>query len=251
MKKTRFAVIADCIFTFFALWLLFTCVFKFLSLNLPAAASAAFFTAAALSLILFYVLSSLRKKKILKKKEEEEKDSLSLHLSLSSDEYVCSLVKNIFDENYKISLNTLIGGRERIVPLFRMQPASADVIAEAVKRYSHEELTFLCNDLSPEGRSLAEKLNLKVIYIEEIYLKLKKQGCLPEKYILSERRKRTFKDKLKLYLSKGNCKPFFWCGAGLLFFSLFALFPLYYIISGSALVLISLFIKIFSYRRAL
>ena len=57
--------------------------------------------------------------------------------------------------------------------------------------------------------------------------------------------RRTLRAKLRRTFSKRNAYPFFVSGAGLLVMSLFVFFPVYYLISGSILLVVSVLIRIF------
>lgn len=246
MKKINFTVVSDSVFTFLCVWLTALCIFRYYSFSLPLSIFLGALFAAAAAVAAYLILYSVRSKKILKKRDEEEKAKLMLHLALSDEEYILNLLSALFKDKFRKTSSSLINGSERIVPLFFMQPVSADKIAETVKKYQRDKITVYCNDMSSEAKKLCSRLHVNAIYSSDVYLSLKSASLLPEKYICEENAKRTLKDKLKEWFSSANCKPFFVCGSGLLVLSLFAVFPVYYLISGSVLVITSLALKLIS-----
>lgn len=136
---------------------------------------------------------------------------------------------------------------QKIFLLFCMQPLSADEIASGIKRTGGKSFTVYCNELSPQARELCERFLIKVTDGTQIYAKLKAENALPEKYVCGERQKNTFRRRLKICFRKSNSRSFFLSGTALLLLSFFAFFPLYYLISGSLLLLAALFIRIFGY----
>lgn len=126
--------------------------------------------------------------------------------------------------------------------MFSVEPLSADKIAEKVKRFPKREITIYCNALSPAATKLCADLKLNAVCADEVYLLFKRHGLLPEKYICDPP-KRTFKDSLLSFTDKANGKSFILGGIGLLIFSLFTLFPIYYLISGSILTVFGLAVR--------
>ncbi len=249
MKKTLLSVVFDTIFTFFSVGLIVLCFLRYFGVKTPIAALLAVFAAAAASGGVYLLLFSAMERRNLKGKDEETKNKLMLHLTLSEEGYVLSLMKSLCGDPYQISASTLVYRNERIVPLFTMQPASADDVAYILKRFQRDKITVWCNDLSPEAKNLCARLHISVVYGANVYLNAKKAGLLPEKYLCEEYTKRTFSDRLKIYFAKANSRPFFLCGTGLLILSLFTFFPLYYMISGSVLTIAALFVRLFGYEK--
>ena len=77
---------------------------------------------------------------------------------------------------------------------------------------------------------------------------LKKENFLPSHNLCEHASTPQNKKRLHLYFAKSNSRRFLLGGVLILLTSLITPFPLYYLIFGSALVLSSIFVRIFGYR---
>jgi hypothetical protein len=68
---------------------------------------------------------------------------------------------------------------------------------------------------------------------------LKKQNLLPEKFIFEGVKKPNIFKRIKAKFNKKLCLPLFFCGLSLTLFSFFTFFPIYYIITGGILLILS------------
>lgn len=82
---------------------------------------------------------------------------------------------------------------------------------------------------------------------EEIYALFSRTDTIPETLICGEIPRRTARTRLRIAFSKRNAYPFFVSGAGLLVMSLFVFFPIYYLVTGSLLLIASVCIRAFGY----
>ena len=82
---------------------------------------------------------------------------------------------------------------------------------------------------------------------DEIFSLFERTGTTPERLICGEIPRPKLKARLRRVFSKKNARPFFTGGILLLFMSLFTFFPLYYLITGSILLLSSVFIRVLGY----
>lgn len=176
--------------------------------------------------------------KFLLSRDEKNKKLLSLHLSLSSDDEIKKLLKSYLGEGTKISGTRLICGENLFFFDFRMHPLTEDDVAKVIKRKG-EKKTLLCVAISPEGAQLAQNFSIEVRTIERLYGDFKEKGLLPEKYAFDGAPKLSLLRRVKNRFSRKLCAPLFWSGASLLFLSYFTFFPLYYIVSGSIMLILS------------
>lgn len=233
MKKINFNVLSDTLFSFFSAWLVSVCALRLIKVPKIPAVLAGLFISLAFALTVFFILYSSSEKKRLKKREREEKERLMLHLSLSPDGEVLSLLKPITE-------NT-----GTAVPRFTLKPVEAEAVAEIFKARRGKEITLFCDEISADGKKLCSDIGIKVVDGMKTYLLLKEKEALPKEYFPAKKGKKKLKEKLSACFSPSNANTFFRCGAGLLILSFFTLFPLYYIISGSLLVVASLVMRFF------
>lgn len=249
MKRTNLTIILDCLLTFLGLGLVFLCCMRYYGLPLLPSVIASALLAFSFAFPFGLFLIKRRKKSYLKRRDEEEKNKLMLHLTLLSDRETLRLLSSTLPAPFTEENATVKRENKRYIPLFTMQPVSADEIVRLVKKYESENVVLWVNELTTEAKGIADKLNVEVLSGKEVYLALKQAELLPEHYRLEEKSKRTPRERAERYFAKGNSRSFFWCGVGLLFLSFFTFFPTYYVISGSILILLSLAVTWLGYRK--
>lgn len=196
------------------------------------------------------LLHTKHRKRQLGKKETEEKNAFMLHLALERPERVRALLLSAFGKDGKdahCEKDELCIDGVTVVSSFTMQPVSADEVAQLIRLYGEEPFSIVCNALSPESAALLSSFGKKAILGDEVYALCKRTDCIPEKLICGEIPHRTVKTKLTRAFSKKNARPFFVSGLVLLCMSLFTLFPLYYLITGSVLLISAVAVRAFGY----
>lgn len=232
MKKFDLPLYSDTAFFAFSVGLTGLCVLRYYRFPLWAACLLALCLAVVTGVAVFLFLSERKKGKRLRQKDAEEREKLMLHLALSPE------------KNIEKIFSPLLSEEEKIYLLFTMQPLSADKIAEALKE-TNGSFSVWCNAMTAEAKKLCDDFSVKIKEGTEIYFLLKENRLLPEKYICGERKKESFREKIKKFTDRKNAKNFLIGGSMLLFFSLFSFFPVYYLLSGIALLVAALFIRIF------
>lgn len=250
MKKFDFPLIADVLFYSASAWLILVGIFRWFRIPTGVCFAAATLLALALGAILYFFLSARHRRRALGKKERETRDKLMLHLALERDERVRAALlealtadgREAHCEKDAISLEGT-----PLIPIFTMQPVSADAVALLLKEYGTQPFTVACNALSPEAEKLLASFSRTAMTGAEIYELFARTDKLPETYICGEIPRRTVRSKLRRAFSKRNAYPFLVCGMGLLIMSLFVFFPIYYLISGSILLSAAILIRAFGY----
>ncbi len=238
MKKINFALISDVFFfTLCAFFISFTAVRYFFKSAVTAAIVGAGF-AAAVCLITLFTLIKKRERLIVLTLGESERKSLSLHLSTLSESAVLNLFEKALDGTYPVG-NHLESDETEYRFDFKMSPVNPDDIARIIRGRCQKKIELYCCGVSPEALSLAEDFSVKVVCVAEIYSILKDKDLLPEKYALGEVKKHGFLSKVKKRFNRRLCPSLFFSGFFLLFFSFFTFYPLWYVIAGSVLTLLS------------
>lgn len=242
MRRINLPLILDTLFAAFCAFLLFFTALRYYTRNAYLAlgfAIAAFLLFGALS---YLYISKKQNKKLLISRDEKQKKLLSLHLSLSSDESVSKLLAECLkrnDETFEIKNGTIVIGNCTYFYNFKMQPISEDDVAKVIKINCDGEKVILCNRISAEAMILCESFLIEVKQIDYVYNLLKEKQLLPEKYVYEGQKKPGIFKKIKARFSRKICAPLFWSGLALLVLSYFTFFPLYYIISGGIMLILS------------
>ena len=242
MRKINLPLILDTLFAGACAFLLFFTAIRYYTKNVYIAlafAIAAFLLFGCLS---FLYISRKQNKKLLLSRDEKQKKLLSLHLSLSSDEANCELFEKLLsDEEIKAETkgNKIYAGGKVYFFEFKMQPISEVDVAKAIKFKCEESKVIYCCLASAEAAALAENFLIEIKQIDFIYDKLKEKELLPEKYVYEGAKKIRVWKKIKARFNRKICAPLFWSGLALLFLSYFTFFPIYYIVSGSVMLILS------------
>ena len=229
----------DTAFTAVASFLLFFTAIRFYTKNAVIGLIFGTVAFALFGALAFLYISRKQNKSLLISRDEKHKKLLSLHLSLSSDDYVKALMKKALGEEAKIRGKRVICGDKEYYFYFKMQPLSEDEVAQVIKRKTENEKIIFCNKTSVEAVMLAESFNIKITCIDEIYALLKSKELLPEKYVYEGAQKISLLKRIKARFSRRICAPLFWSGTALLGLSYFTFYPVYYIISGGIMLVLS------------
>ncbi len=197
-------------------------------------------------------LQHKRKHHFLKKSEEQTKQKLSLHLALLSDEQKTAFFQNIFSTE---EMPARRFGRLRIITndafyflKFTLAPVRADDILAYARIKTNKQKNLLCLDIDNDARLLCKQLQIEIHTAEAVYLLIKERNALPEIYLGSETKLDKQNRRRKLWFAKRNCKRFLVSGSLLLITSFITPFAYYYLIIGSALFIIAIYVRIFGYE---
>ncbi len=186
----------------------------------------------------FLHISRKQNAKLLISRDERHKKLLALHLSLSSDGYVKRLLKGLLGDEAKINGSRIVCDGKTFFYDFRMRALSEDDIAKIIKRGGEHKILY-CTAISPEAAVLADNFLIEVRTIDRLFSELKDKDMLPEKYVFEGAPKASVLQKVKSRFKRKLCAPLFWSGTALLALSYFSFFPVYYIVSGSIMIILA------------
>ena len=192
MRRLNLPLILDTVFAALCAFLLFFTAMRYYTRN--AALSLAFAIAACLlfGALAFLYIGRKQNKRLLLSHDEKQKKLLSLHLSLSSDEYILGLFKKGLGDEAKIRGKRVICGEQSYFFKFKMQPISEDDIARIIKLKTDGEKIIYCNTADASAAALAAHFGIRINGIDEVFALLKKNNLLPEKYVYEEAKKEKF-----------------------------------------------------------
>lgn len=242
MRRINLPLVLDTVFAGLCAFLLFFTAIRYYTRN--AYIGLAFGIAAGLlfGCLSFIYISRKQNKKLLIARDEKRKKLLSLHLSLSSDEYICDLFKKAIESEQtpaEIKGGKVFCGDKVYFFNFNMQPISEDDVARVIKYKCDESKVIYCCKCQPEAAALAENFLIDIKQIDYIFDILKEKDLMPEKFVYEGAKKISVWKKIKTRFSRKICAPLFWSGAALLALSYFTFFPIYYIVSGGIMLILS------------
>lgn len=239
MKRLNLPLALDTLFTGACAFFVFYTAVRYYTKS--AAVGLAFgITAAVLFGALAYVYISRKQNvKLLLSRDERDKKLLSLHPSLSSDGYIRRLFKNLLGEGAKISGRKVVQGDTACFFCFRLQPLNEDDVAAVIKyRYDGKKKIY-CVSATHGAAELAESFAISVTGIDGVYSALKEKNLLPEKYVYGGAKKAGTLQRVAARFNSKLAAPLFWSGTALLALSYFTFYPIYYIASGSLLLILA------------
>ena len=246
MKRLNLPLILDAFFAAACAFFLFFTAIRFYTKSAVLGLIFGICAALLFGALGFLYISNKQNKSLLLSRDEKNKKLLSLHLSLSSDEYILGLFKKGLGDEAKIRGKRVICGEQSYFFNFKMQPISEDDIARIIKLKTDGEKIIYCNTADASAAALAAHFGIRINGIDEVFALLKKNNLLPEKYVYEEAAKTGFFKRIKSRFSRKLCAPLFWSGLALLGLSYFTFFPIYYIVSGGIMLILSAVALVFN-----
>ena len=249
MRRINLPLILDTLFAALCAFLLFFTAIRYYTKNAYIALGFAICACLLFGSLCFLYLSRKQNKSLLISRDEKQKKLLSLHLSLSSDDYLCDLFEKSLttsDATAEIKGGKVYFKDEVYFFDFKMQPLNEDDVARIIKFKCDQKKIIYCCKASAEAAVLAENFLIEIKQIDEIYPILKERGLLPEKYVYEGAKKISVWKKIRARFSRRICAPLFWSGAALLALSYLTFFPVYYIVSGSIMLILSAVALVFN-----
>ena len=270
MKKFDFPLWSDTVFSFFALFLFSLCIFRLYISELWAALAASALFAAAASVLLHLWRRARHRKKFGKENKRSEVRKLAFHLAMDSPQNNAILIASslcalhgqdnkdgsqdeICRENNtpyaKIGDETVYtrDGGESFLK-FQFEKVTADELCPVI-RGEGKNKTVYAAAFTDEAYGLAKAFGVALKDADDVYSLVKDSGCMPEHLIAPPAEKRGFKEKFAFRIRKSAWRGYAFSGAFLLLFSLVTIFPVYYIVSGGVLLLLSALIRFFGKKE--
>ena len=274
MKRFDLPLWSDTVFVFSAAFLLFFCIFRFYLNGLWAAALCAFAAGGAAGVLFFLFLRARRKKKHTSEGEKAEIGKLAFHLAMDSPEHNAELIAKCLtlehergerpqNENPQCEavqaappaaevpepFAHIRGGRidtenGSTYLKFQFEAVTADELSPVI-RAEGEQKTVLGASFTDEAQKLAAAFGVTLKDAAEVYTLVKESGCMPEALISPPEQKRGFRAKLAFRVRRSAWRGYLFSGAFLLLFSLFTIFPVYYVVSGGVLLAIAAAVRFF------
>ena len=248
MKKFVFSVYSDTVFVAIVTFIFGFALFRFYLRSFALSLTLAILTAAAVAVLVFLRAQYKVNKKFLKLSDEKEIAKLAFHLALDSqDNNIERIYAALFAQNdcAKRKDNAVIVNNDVYHFAFRLEPVRADEIANLIRCGGARQKILMTADVTPEAQKLADAFGITIQRAADVYLLLKETNNLPETYILAEKMKTGWKDKLRFRIQKPMYKGYLLAGVSLLIFSLFTYFPVYYLVSGGILLCAAVAVRFF------
>ncbi|MGN0813200.1 MAG: hypothetical protein ACI4MQ_06820 [Candidatus Coproplasma sp.] len=238
VKKINLAVISDVLFFTLCAFLICFAALRYFFKSVAWAIVISTLTAVAVCLISLSLTLKKREKLIATTVGEGERKLLAIHLSTLAPDELKTLFLSALDGTYAAG-NRLADEKNEYLFAFKLSPLSCDDVAAVIKERTEKQLVLLCCALQPDAVGFAKDFNLKLMCMGEIYPLLKDKKLLPESYPFCSSVKKGVFSKVKNRFNRRLCPSLFFSGLFLLIYSFFSFYPVWYIVTGSILLLLS------------
>lgn len=239
MKKINLPLICDVTFTAFCAFILFYTALRHYSGSVYIALPFAIYAAFLFGALAFLIISGKQKKRRIIFKNAKERELLKTHLSLLSKSESAKLIAPCLEDGAKAERFRICTDDKVYYPMFTFERLTESDIAAVIKRKTEKHKVVLCNQYTPEAESLAARFGITFLCADDLFDKLKESGNLPEKYLCEEVSKSGIVQKIRAHFNKKLTLSLFLSGSGLIALSYFTFFPIYYIVSGSVLIVLA------------
>lgn len=283
MKKIDLPLWSDTVCLFLCLLLFFFAVFRF-SLPLWAALLIAFAASGAAAALLFLFLRARRKKRHASEGEKAEIGRLVFHLAMSAPETNAALLAKCLnaaaqkngadgaaaqppdapaDANadkpadkpadaeggrtplpYRAKKDAVLFEKGRALVRFRFEKVTADELSPLVRAKEERKAVF-AGAFTDEAKKLADSFGLRLVEAPEVYTLVKESGCMPDPLLAPPKPRGGFLQKLRAGVHRRAWRGYAFAGVSLLLFSLLTIFPVYYVVTGTLLLALALFVRFF------
>ena len=279
MKRLDLPLWSDTIFVFSTAFLLFFCIFRFYLRGLWAAMLCALAAGGAAGVLFFFFLRARRRKKHSSEGEKAEIGKLAFHLAMDSPEHNAELIAKCLSSGHgrtqgsegenkprsessaaepgaapaaPVPYAQIRGGRidtesGSTFLKFQFEAVTADELSPVI-RAEGEQKTVLGAAFTDEAQKLAAAFGVTLKDAAEVYSLVKESGCMPETLISPPEQKGGFRTKFAFRVRKSAWRGYLFSGVFLLLFSLFTIFPVYYVVSGGILLAIAAAVRFLGKR---
>ncbi|MGN0823536.1 MAG: hypothetical protein ACI4MB_00550 [Candidatus Coproplasma sp.] len=238
VRKINFAVLSDVLFFTLCAFLVSFTALRYFFKSVAVSIIISCLIAVAVLLISLFLTLKKRQKLIATTVGEGERKLLAIYLSTLSPDKLKSLFLDALDGAYAVD-NRIEDDENEYRFAFKLSPINCDDIAEQIRGRGEKQLVILCCSLAPDAISFAKDFSTKTLCVGEIYPLLKKKGLLPENYPFASSVKKGVFSKVKKRFNRRLCPSLFFSGLFLLIYSFFSFYPVWYIVTGSVLTLLS------------
>lgn len=253
MSRFKVVRIVDFLFKMFVIFLVSFAWIRFYVYDLTMTLLVSIPVTLALSYIMFVILNMRKNKKQISAKQLQQCEEcfISFQLMTKSDQlnFLYELIPNEFEkkkEKQHIKYNSN-DAKCALVPLTEFDIINDTQLLNCVKSFlsGYKKVIIICGNYTDSAKKMSKAFkNIQVILLnkQETYanLFLEYNKFPANDCITKNATKLTFKDILKLSISKEKTKGYFISGIFLIFASIIIPYSLYYIIFGSCLLVLSL-----------
>ena len=252
MKSLKLSILSDAFFIFVCLFFFLYGVFLYSGVR--------FFLTLILSTLISCVITAfitllfcyLNEKNISKKSKNSYIESLYVYLSTKKQSEILSLFykayqyKNV-DAVKKENCIEVLNGETAIYFAFNLEKTDANQIVRILNSSTTKNVTIYACDYSENAKKLSQfyKNSLTLYDIYNAYDVLNKSNLLIDENLLPRLKRHSLKNIISGIFNYKNSKKFATLGIFIIIISTFSFFPIYYIVFGTILIILAVYLKFF------
>ena len=254
MYKYKIAKICDYIFFGLVFFVIFYGWTNFYQKNTILSFAVAITCSFIIIIIMNFFISKKNEKERLTQQQKEIILNYSTQLKFSDRKKVLTYFENIF-KNSKIKKNYILKEETIIYPFFNTERFT---LTDLIKIYSEIEsekinnVYILSSVFDADCYNIVKQIknkNIQLFDAQKTYNEFIKNKSLPENVIDAKPQKLNLKELLKFIISPKRTKHYLILGLILILSSFFVIYKLYYLITGSILLILALLTRIIKQRK--
>lgn len=250
MKRLDFPLILDILFIFAAFFFLSFTVLRYYINSVTLSFWLGLLVAALSALIGFKLISPRHKNASLKAGDFDKKNEVFFNLALADEKTVQDYFLSLFEKKgipaQKQSGGIYLTEKETLaVFMFKLTAFNADDLARVIKNSNGKKTAIFTDTANGEALSFAKKTGLQLIDSDSIFALMKDCEHYPECAYKLKTKEKIQIVNFNIQLTRKKAKRFLLFGGMLLLFSMLVAFPIYYLVAGNILIIISLFLKFY------
>lgn len=245
-KQTKFSKFSNAIFLAISIFFISFIWINYNIRNINNAFISSIIISLSFCLLILLAKYILNKKNISKNQDKLDIDHLKLQLLYGNDfDTIKTLCKIYNIDNFTTISNNHIfdyNNNQDYYFLFETETPDIKEITSAIKNKNSNNITLFCvnnfvyHDL--------KDIKITIESSDKIFKKLKEKNTTINYNLQNEKnRKRSLKEIFCTVLNKQKSKNYFWFGLMLIFSSFFTPFNIYYIVVGTILLLLSIYVR--------
>ena len=243
--RQKFTLWSDTVFIFCMSLTAAFCLLRFYLRELWAAAALSLALAAAGTALLHLWMRARRAKKHRTREQQQKIADLAFHLAMEEPQNSAELIARSlraagFDDAHAEGGCVTAAGKRAFLR-FRLEKVTADELRPAVVAAGRQKFA-LGGAFTAEAEKLAAAFGVELWDAEKVYALVQGAGAMPDPLFAPPPAP---KRKLAFRLRRAAWRGYAFSGGFLLLFSLWAIFPIYYLVSGGLLLAAAVLVRLF------